>query len=39
VRFLHDEVLAIYLADVVKGRHMKPDGTYIGLPIATMPAA
>jgi polyphosphate kinase len=28
VRFLHDEVLAIYLADVVKARHMKPDGTY-----------
>jgi polyphosphate kinase len=28
VRFLHDEVLATYLADVVKARHMKPDGTY-----------
>jgi len=28
VRFLHDEVLGIYLADVVKARHMKPDGTY-----------
>ena len=28
VRFLRDEVLAIYLADVVKARHMKPDGTY-----------
>ena len=28
VRFLHDDVLAIYLADVVKGRHMKPDGSY-----------
>ncbi len=28
VRFLHDEVLAIYLADVVKARHMKADGTY-----------
>ncbi len=28
VRFLHDEVLAIYLADVVNARHMKPDGTY-----------
>jgi polyphosphate kinase len=28
VRFLHDEVLAIYLAGVVKARHMKPDGTY-----------
>ena len=29
VRFLHDEVLAIYLADVVNARHMKPDGTYV----------
>ncbi|MGA3087801.1 MAG: polyphosphate kinase 1 [Terriglobales bacterium] len=28
VRFLHDEVLATYLADVVKARHMKSDGTY-----------
>ncbi len=28
VRFLHDEVLAIYLADVIKARHMKSDGTY-----------
>jgi polyphosphate kinase len=28
VRFLHDEVLAVYLADVVKARHMKADGTY-----------
>ena len=28
VRFLHDEVLAVYLADVVNARHMKPDGTY-----------
>jgi polyphosphate kinase len=28
VRFLRDEVLAIYLADVAKARHMKPDGTY-----------
>jgi polyphosphate kinase len=28
VRFLHDEVLAVYLGDVVKARHMKPDGTY-----------
>jgi polyphosphate kinase len=28
VRFLHDEVLAVYLADVVKARHMKSDGTY-----------
>ena len=27
-RFLHDEVLAVCLADVVKARHMKPDGTY-----------
>jgi polyphosphate kinase len=28
VRFLHDEVLAIYLADLAKARHMKSDGTY-----------
>jgi polyphosphate kinase len=28
VRFLRDGVLATYLADVVKARHMKPDGTY-----------
>jgi polyphosphate kinase len=28
VRFLHDEVLGVYLADVVKARHMKADGTY-----------
>jgi polyphosphate kinase len=28
VRFIHDEVLAVYLADVVKARHMKSDGTY-----------
>jgi polyphosphate kinase len=28
VRFLHDEVLAVYLADAVKARHMKADGTY-----------
>jgi polyphosphate kinase len=28
VRFLRDEVLAIYLADVAKARYMKPDGTY-----------
>ncbi|MGB7438460.1 MAG: polyphosphate kinase 1 [Candidatus Acidiferrum sp.] len=28
LRFLHDEVLAIYLADVAKARQMKPDGTY-----------
>jgi polyphosphate kinase len=27
-RFLRDEVLAIYLADVAKARHMKCDGTY-----------
>jgi polyphosphate kinase len=27
-RFLRDEVLAIYLADVVNARHMKSDGTY-----------
>jgi polyphosphate kinase len=39
MRFLHDEVLAIYLADVVKARHMKPDGTMFGLRIATMPAS
>jgi polyphosphate kinase len=28
VRFLHDQVLAVYLADVVKARLMKADGTY-----------
>jgi polyphosphate kinase len=28
VRFLRDEVLAIYLADVANARHMKSDGTY-----------
>jgi polyphosphate kinase len=28
MRFLRDEVLAIYLADVVNARHMKSDGTY-----------
>ena len=28
VRFLRDGVLAIYLADVVNARRMKPDGTY-----------
>jgi polyphosphate kinase len=28
VGFLRDEVLAVYLADVVKARHMKSDGTY-----------
>ncbi len=28
VRILRDEVLAVYLADIVKARHMKPDGTY-----------
>jgi polyphosphate kinase len=28
MRFLRDEVLAIYLADVVNARHMKWDGTY-----------
>jgi polyphosphate kinase len=28
MRFLRDEVLAIYLADVVNARHMKCDGTY-----------
>jgi polyphosphate kinase len=28
VRFLRDEVLAVYLADVAKARHMQPDGTY-----------
>jgi polyphosphate kinase len=27
-RFLRDEVLAVYLADVVKARHMKSNGTY-----------
>jgi polyphosphate kinase len=28
VHFIHDEVLAVYLADVVKARHMMSDGTY-----------
>jgi polyphosphate kinase len=28
MRFLRDEVLAIYLTDVVNARHMKSDGTY-----------
>jgi polyphosphate kinase len=28
VRMLHDDVLAIYLADMVKARHMKADGSY-----------
>ena len=28
VRFIHGEVLAVYMADVVKARHMKSDGTY-----------
>ncbi len=28
VRHLRDEVLAIYLNEVVKARHMNPDGTY-----------
>ena len=28
LRILRDEVLAVYLSDVVKARHMKPDGTY-----------
>jgi polyphosphate kinase len=29
VRFLRDEVLAVYLSDNVKARVMKPDGSYI----------
>ena len=29
IRYLRDEVLATYLADVVKARHMRPDGTYL----------
>ena len=29
IRHLHDNVLATYLADNVKAREMKPDGTYI----------
>ena len=28
VRYLRDEVLATYLAEVVKARHMNSDGTY-----------
>jgi polyphosphate kinase len=28
VHFIHDEVLAVYLADVVKARHMMSDGSY-----------
>jgi polyphosphate kinase len=29
VRYLRDEVLAAYLADNVKARELKPDGTYV----------
>ncbi len=29
IRHLRDEVLATYLADVVKARHMQPDGSYL----------
>ncbi len=29
IRHLRDEVLATYLADVVKARHMQPDGGYL----------
>jgi polyphosphate kinase len=29
VRHLRDEVLAIYLTDAVKARHMRPNGTYV----------
>jgi len=29
IRHLHDEVLAIYLADTVKARHMQPNGGYV----------
>ncbi len=29
LRHLHDEVLAIYLADTVKARHMQPNGGYV----------
>jgi polyphosphate kinase len=29
IRHLHDNVLATYLADNVKARQMKPDGTYV----------
>jgi polyphosphate kinase len=28
VKFLHDEVLTVYLSEVVKARHMKADGSY-----------
>ena len=28
IRYVRDEILAIYLADTVKGRQMKSDGTY-----------
>ena len=29
IRHLHDDVLATYLADVVKARYMQPDGSYL----------
>jgi polyphosphate kinase len=34
IRFLRDEVLEVYLSDNVKAREMRPDGTYIRLPVA-----
>jgi len=32
IRYLRDEILATYLADSVKARHMQPDGTYLRSP-------
>lgn len=29
VRHVRDEILAVYLADTVKGRQMKSDGAYV----------
>jgi transposase-like protein len=29
IRHLRDEILATYQADVVKARHMHPDGSYV----------
>jgi polyphosphate kinase len=34
IRFLRDEVLEVYLSDNVKAREMRPDGTYVRLPVA-----
>ena len=34
VRYLRDEVLATYLSEVVKARHMNSDGTYSRDPAA-----